>query len=97
VRGDDNFLYGYVHIQRIANGLEKGKKVSAGDLIAYTGRTGIRHSKPHTHFQAKGKDGHYINPYPWLLKVLGISGAVRPDEKVRVTHLGVGREIHLPR
>jgi murein DD-endopeptidase MepM/ murein hydrolase activator NlpD len=80
--GKDGYLYGFVHIDRVANGIRKGKQVKVGDLIAYSGRTGIDNSPAHTHFQAKAKNKQYENPFPWLINILGMSGHYRPGQKI---------------
>lgn len=40
----------YGHLSRFANGLQKGKKVAQGEMIAYVGTTGLS-TGPHLHYE----------------------------------------------
>jgi len=82
LRGKDGYLYGFIHIDRVAPNISKGKKVKAGDLIAFSGRTGIRRSPAHTHFQAQTSSKQYVNPFPDLIGILGLTGYVRKGQKI---------------
>jgi len=82
LRGEDGYLYGFIHIDRVAASISKGKKVKAGDLIASSGRTGIRSSPAHTHFQAQTSSKQYVNPFPDLIGILGLAGYVRKGQKI---------------
>jgi len=73
LRGQDGNRYGYMHLQGYAPGMVKGKVVQTGELIGYVGRTGMRTSAAHLHFQVcpdhlRGKD-NLINPYPFLVQL----------------------------
>jgi len=60
----------YMHLDAIAPGLSVGDKVKAGDFIGRLGRSGIRHSAPHLHFNLELDVGNdtveLIDPTPYL-------------------------------
>ena len=65
--GDDGVLYYYAHLNGIADGIHVGKRVEAGELVAYNGDSGnARGGSPHIHFQVHPGGGRPVNPYPWL-------------------------------
>ncbi|MDX1659392.1 MAG: peptidoglycan DD-metalloendopeptidase family protein [Nitriliruptorales bacterium] len=65
--GDDGNLYYYAHLNRIADATYVGKRVEAGEHIAYNGDSGnARGGPPHVHFELHPGGGGAINPYPWL-------------------------------
>lgn len=65
--GDDGNLYYYSHLQSIDAAGAVGRRVEAGELIAYNGDTGnARGGAPHVHFELKPGGGASVNPYPWL-------------------------------
>lgn len=65
--GDDGNVYFYAHLNAVANGMVPGRRVSAGELVAYNGSTGnASPSAPHVHFEIHPGGGSAINPYQWL-------------------------------
>jgi len=69
MRGDDNQLYYFTHLQGYADSAYVGKRVQAGEHIAYNGNTGnARGGPPHVHFERHPGGGSAVNPYPWLAR-----------------------------
>jgi peptidoglycan LD-endopeptidase LytH len=65
LRGVDGNEYYYAHLQRIAPGYNPGRRVEAGELIAYNGDTGnARGGAPHVHFELRPGGGGTVNPFP---------------------------------
>ena len=68
LRGDDGNVYYYAHLDSIDSAGAVGRRVTAGELIAYNGYTGnASRSAPHVHFELHPGGGRAINPYPWLV------------------------------
>ena len=59
-----NFETRYAHLSRFADGVRKGTEVSRGDLIGYTGRSGMV-SGPHLHYEV-WVDGAPVDPLLYL-------------------------------
>jgi murein DD-endopeptidase MepM/ murein hydrolase activator NlpD len=76
--GSGNYCYYYAHLDRYADNLYEGKKVSRSEVIGYVGSTGDAASNaPHLHFAIYrlGSDkrwwkGTPVDPYPILVQVL---------------------------
>jgi len=66
LRGDDGNVYYYAHLRRIHPGYGPGRRVEAGELIAYNGDSGnARGGAPHVHFEVHPGGGRPVNPYPF--------------------------------
>ena len=69
LRGDDNQVYYYAHLQGYAPAGSAGNRVQAGEHIAYNGNTGNARGGPaHIHFERHPGGGSAVNPYPWLAR-----------------------------
>jgi murein DD-endopeptidase MepM/ murein hydrolase activator NlpD len=72
------FCYYYAHLDRYAEGVHEGMRVTRGDVIAYVGSTGNADSRsPHLHFalfelgpKREWWKGKPIDPYPNLVEAL---------------------------
>ena len=68
---DERYCYYYAHLERYADGLSEGQKVSAGDVIGYVGTTGnAPPDTPHLHLaifeltpERRWSEGKAIDPY----------------------------------
>ncbi|MCL4503828.1 MAG: peptidoglycan DD-metalloendopeptidase family protein [Deltaproteobacteria bacterium] len=73
LQGKDGKGYGYMHLQRYAPGVVRGKAVQTGEVIGYVGRTGVRNSPAHLHFQIYANHGlakdELFNPYYFLVQL----------------------------
>ena len=73
--GDDGVRYYGAHLSAVAQGLEVGQRVTAGQLLGYVGRTGDAFdTEPHLHFGIsrptfpddwQARRGQ-VDPYPYL-------------------------------
>lgn len=67
IRAGNGDQFFYAHLQSYAGGAAQGKRVAAGDLIGYNGRTGNAAGGPcHVHFEWHPGGGSAVNPYPLL-------------------------------
>ncbi len=72
------YCYYYAHLQRYADGLHEGMRVTRGEVIGYVGSTGdASPSAPHLHFaiyqlgpERQWWKGVAIDPYPILERSL---------------------------
>lgn len=68
LRGDDGATYFYTHLNGYAPQGAVGRRVVAGEHIAYNGATGnARGGAPHVHFERHPGGGAAENPYPYLV------------------------------
>ncbi|GIV58112.1 MAG: M23 family peptidase [Bacteroidetes bacterium] len=51
----------YAHLSRIPKHIRRGRKVSRGELIGYSGNTGLS-SAPHLHYEVHDAEGRALNP-----------------------------------
>ena len=70
VRHSGGVVTWYMHLDSIAEELEVGTPVKAGQRLGTLGATGIHSSEPHLHFSVQGppagKRGRYLDPSPML-------------------------------
>jgi murein DD-endopeptidase MepM/ murein hydrolase activator NlpD len=55
----------YAHLSRFADDIRPGKKVSRGDIVAYSGNSGLTQG-PHLHYEVI-VDGKHTNPLNYLI------------------------------
>ena len=78
IQHDDGTLTAYMHLDDIADGLEVGGRVEAGQMVGTLGATAVYSAPPHLHFSLeipnhpdeRGdiSDTHYIDPAPFLAR-----------------------------
>ena len=71
MRGDSGNTYYYTHLNGYAASSSVGKRVTAGELIAYVGDTGNAAGIPHLHWEVMPGGGSNVNPYPYALRACG--------------------------
>ena len=55
----------YAHLSRIAPGIRKGKSIKRGEVIGYSGNTGLSEA-PHLHYEVRDLTGRSLNPLFFL-------------------------------
>lgn len=78
IQHDDGTLTAYMHMDDVAEDLDVGNHVLAGQYVGTLGATAVGNTPPHCHFSlelpnstaAKGdvRDTHYIDPAPFLVR-----------------------------
>lgn len=56
----------YGHLSKIPGNIRRGIKVKRGELIAFSGNTGLT-SAPHLHYEVHDKNGRALNPLAFLV------------------------------
>lgn len=70
-------LYG--HLSRVPREITRGKKVKRGDLIGYSGATGLVNA-PHLHYEVRDLEGRSLNP------IFFVAPSMTPSEYERLLH-----------
>jgi murein DD-endopeptidase MepM/ murein hydrolase activator NlpD len=60
IRHNSTFTTAYKHLSRFSKGISVGKKVHQGDIVAFTGSSGLS-TGPHLHFEFL-KNGSFVDP-----------------------------------
>jgi len=55
----------YGHMSKIATDIRQGRTIKRGDLIGYSGNTGLSEA-PHLHYEVRSLDGKHLNPLHFL-------------------------------
>jgi murein DD-endopeptidase MepM/ murein hydrolase activator NlpD len=87
IEHDDGTFTSYMHLDSVADGLENGDRVSAGQYIGTLGATAVYSAPPHLHFQLEipnhrgtrgdNTDTHFVNPAPFLVRAAIVPTADR--------------------
>jgi peptidoglycan hydrolase-like protein with peptidoglycan-binding domain len=72
LRMADGTYFFYAHMQSVAEGIDVGVPVKAGQIIGYLGNTGSS-GTPHLHFEIHPQGGAAVNPYPLVKAIDGCS------------------------
>ncbi len=78
IQHDDGTLTAYMHMDDVAEGLDVGNHVLAGQYVGTLGATAVGNTPPHCHFSLELpnhpgthgdiRDTHYIDPAPFLVR-----------------------------
>jgi hypothetical protein len=60
IRHAGGYVTAYLHLSRFAKGIRPGTRVRQGDIVAYTGATGLA-SGPHLDYRVQ-RNGQWIDP-----------------------------------
>lgn len=87
IQHDDGTLTAYMHMDDVADDLEPGDHIFAGQYVGTLGATAVGNTPPHCHFSLevpnrqgeKGdiRDTHYIDPAPFLVRSTIVKSAQR--------------------
>lgn len=75
----DGTYFFYAHLEAVADGIEAGTKVAAGEIIGYNGSTGNA-GTPHLHFEVHPQGGAAVNPYPLVAAIDGCDATEPPPQ-----------------
>ncbi|HTR54638.1 MAG TPA: M23 family metallopeptidase [Kofleriaceae bacterium] len=88
IQHEDGTLTAYMHLDDIADGLEVGDRVEAGQFIGTLGATATYSAPPHLHFSLEIPnhadlhgditDTHYVDPAPFLVRATVLAA---PDRR----------------
>ena len=86
IRHANGYTSRYLHLDSVL--VQKGQHVNQGQVVAYSGSTGIYSSSPHLHFDIKANDGAYAS-------YLGMFGIHTPDasQSSAGTPMGYGKGV----
>jgi peptidoglycan hydrolase-like protein with peptidoglycan-binding domain len=68
----DGTYFFYAHMSAVADGINQGTKVKAGQVVGFVGNTGSSGTN-HLHFEVHPKGGSAVNPYPLVKAIDGCS------------------------
>jgi peptidoglycan hydrolase-like protein with peptidoglycan-binding domain len=72
----DGTYFFYAHMSEIADGIDQGVPVKAGQILGHVGSTGSSGTN-HLHFEVHPQGGAAVNPYP-LVKAIDACGVTAP-------------------
>ena len=72
LRMADGTYFFYAHMQSVAEGIDVGVPVKAGQVVGLVGNTGSS-GTPHLHFEVHPLGGAAVNPYPLVKAIDGCS------------------------
>lgn len=75
----DGTYFFYAHLQSVADGIQVGSKVAAGQIIGTNGTTGNA-GIPHLHFEVHPRGGAAVNPYPLVKAIDGCAVTDPPPQ-----------------
>lgn len=93
VRGSDGKYYFYAHMSRVADGVEVGVPVEAGDVLGAVGNTGYGDPghedefPPHLHIGIEGPGG-WEDPFPLVRRLYRRSALVTTRGETRLAEAG---------
>ena len=76
LRMADGTYFFYAHLDSVAEGIDVGVPVKAGQILGHNGSTG-NSGTPHLHFEVHPQGGSAVNPYP-LVKAIDGCGNTKP-------------------
>lgn len=76
LRMADGTYFFYAHMSALADGIDVGVPVKAGQIVGYVGSTGDA-GTPHLHFEVHPQGGSAVNPYP-LVKAIDACNVTDP-------------------